>query len=140
MNQTEGMNASEKAYMTEHEFISRMNALIPASDEESNHNLLDLSNGLWFEMKDDLYHTISFVSRHLPWRTLQNVYNLCATERAGLLPWDIIGVALYLQTGTPDEEISEAEWRNFVLLPTAKTADVVSTLDSIYTRRSDCDR
>ena len=63
MNQTEDMNTPEKTYLTEHEFISRISELIPAPNAETNHNLLDLANGLWFEMKDDLYHAFSFVSR-----------------------------------------------------------------------------
>lgn len=128
MNQTEDMNTPEKTYMTEHEFISRISELIPAPNAETNHNLLDLANGLWFEMKDDLYHAFSFVSRHFTTETLQNVYNLCGTQKAGLLPWEIIGAAVYLQTGTPAEEISKDEWQNFVLLPTAEAADAISTL------------
>lgn len=128
MNQTEDMNTPEKTYMTEHEFISRISELIPAPNAETNHNLLELANGLWFEMKDDLYHAFSFVSRHFTTETLQNVYNLCGTQKAGLLPWEIIGAAVYLQTGTPAEEISKDEWQNFVLLPTAETADAISTL------------
>ena len=128
MNRSKGMNASEKTYMMEHEFVSRMEELIPAPNEETSRNLLDLANGLWFEMKDDLYHAISFVSRHFTTETLQNVYNLCGTEKAGLLPWEIIGAAVYLQTDTPAEEIGKDEWRDFVILPTAETADAVSTL------------
>ena len=73
MNQTEGMNAPEKTYMTEDELVSRMEELIPAPNEETKRNLLDLANGLWFEMKDDLYHAISFVSRHFTTEALQNM-------------------------------------------------------------------
>ena len=68
-------------------------------------------------MKDDLYHAFSFVSRHFTSETLQNVYDLCGTRETGLLPWEIIGAAVYVQTGTPAEEISKDEWKDFVLRP-----------------------
>ena len=63
MNQTEDMNTPGRTYRTEHEFISRISELIPAPNAETNHNLLVLANGLWFEMKDDLYHAFS-ADRH----------------------------------------------------------------------------
>lgn len=109
MNQAESANTQAKTYMSEQEFISRMNELIPTSSAETNSNLLDLANGLWFEMKEDLYYAFSFVSRHFTAETLQNVYDLCGAKASCLLPWEIIGAAVYLQTGTPGEEISEAE-------------------------------
>lgn len=59
--------------------------LIPTPSAEANSHLLDLANGLWLEMKDDLYHAFSFVSRHFTSETLQNVYDLCGTRETGLL-------------------------------------------------------
>lgn len=128
MNQAESANTQAKTYMSEQEFISRMNELIHTPSAETNSNLLDLANGLWFEMKEDLYYAFSFVSRHFTAETLQNVYDLCGAKASCLLPWEIIGAAVYLQTGTPGEEISEAEWRDFVLLPTVETVNAVSPL------------
>lgn len=124
MNQKE----STKTYMSEQEFTAHMDGLIPTPSAETNSHLLDLANGLWLEMKEDLYHAFSFVSRHFTTETLQNVYDLCGAKETGLLPWEIIGAAVYLQTGTPAEEISEAEWKDFVLLPTPETADALSPL------------
>ena len=102
--------------------------LIPTPSAEANSHLLDLANGLWLEMKDDLYHAFSFVSRHFTSETLQNVYDLCGTRETGLLPWEIIGAAVYVQTGTPAEEISKDEWKDFVLLPTPESAGAISSL------------
>ena len=109
MNQKEPANTQTKTYMSEQEFISRMNELIPTPSAETNSNLLDLAKGLWFEMKEDLYHALSFVSHHFTAETLQNVYDLCGAKETGLLPWEIVGAAIYLQTGTPAEEINETE-------------------------------
>ena len=128
MNQAESANTQAKTYMSEQEFISHMNELIPTPSAKTNSNLLDLANDLWFEMKEDLYYAFSFVSRHFTAETLQNVYDLCGAKASCLLPWEIIGAAVYLQTGTPGEEISEAEWRDFVLLPTVETVNAVSPL------------
>ena len=79
-------------------------------------------------MKDDLCHAFSFVSRHFTAETLQNVYDLCGARETGLLPWEIIGAAVYVQTGTPAEEISKNEWKDFVLLPTPESAGAISSL------------
>lgn len=117
-----------KTYMSEQEFTAHMNGLIPTPSAEVNNHLLDLANGLWLEMKDDLYHAFSFVSRHFTSETLQNVYDLCGTRETGLLPWEIIGAAVYVQTGTPAEEISKDEWKDFVLLPTPESAGAISSL------------
>ena len=121
MNQPEFVDAPAKTYMSEQEFIAHMNELIPTPSAETNNNLLDLANSLWWEMKDDLYHAFSFVSRHFTPETLQSVYDLCGARRAGLLPWEIIGAAIYSQTGTPPEKISTDEMRAFVLLPEPET-------------------
>ena len=51
-----------KTYMSEQEFTAHMNGLIPTPSAEVNNHLLDLANGLWLEMKDDLYHAFSFVA------------------------------------------------------------------------------
>lgn len=48
---------NQKVYMTDQEFTARMAALIPAPSAEVNDSLLDLAHSLWFEMKEDLYHT-----------------------------------------------------------------------------------
>jgi len=117
-----------KTYMSEQEFTAHMNGLIPTPSAEANSHLLDLANGLWLEMKDDLYHAFSFVSRHFTAETLQNVYDLCGTRETGLLPWEIIGAAVYVQAGTPAEEISKDEWKDFVLLPTPESAGAISSL------------
>lgn len=101
MNQPEFVDIPAKTYMSEQEFIAHMDELIPTPSVETNNNLLDLANSLWWEMKDDLYHAFSFVSRHFTPETLQSVYDLCGVRRAGLLPWEIIGAAIYSQTGTP---------------------------------------
>lgn len=103
--------------MTEHEFVSRVNELIPVPNAETNSDLLDLANGRWFEIKDDLYHAFSFVPRHFATETLQNVHGQCGTRKTGLLPQEIIGAAVYIQTGIPAEEIGKEERRNVVLLP-----------------------
>lgn len=125
-----------RIYMSEQEFTAHMDKLIPTPSVETNSNLLDLANSLWLEMKEDLYHTFSFVSRHFTSETLQNVYDLCGTREAGLLPWEIIGTAIYLQTGTPPEEISKDEWESFVLLPTPETAGTLSSLATCTVREN----
>ena len=136
MNQPEFVDAPAKAYMSEQEFIAHMDELIPTPSVETNNNLLDLANSLWWEMKDDLYHAFSFVSRHFTPETLQSVYDLCGARRAGLLPWEIIGAAIYSQTGTPPETISTDEMRAFVLLPEPETAGTVSTLAACTVREN----
>ena len=64
---------NQKVYMTDQEFTARMAALIPAPSAEVNDSLLDLAHSLWFEMKEDLYHTFSFISSHFTPETLQKV-------------------------------------------------------------------
>ena len=136
MNQPEFVDIPAKTYMSEQEFIAHMDELIPTPSVETNNNLLDLANSLWWEMKDDLYHAFSFVSRHFTPETLQSVYDLCGVRRAGLLPWEIIGAAIYSQTGTPPETISTDELRGFVLLPEPETANTVSTLATCTVREN----
>lgn len=72
MNQPEFVDIPAKTYMSEQEFIAHMDELIPTPSVETNSNLLDLANSLWWEMKDDLYHAFSFVSRHFTPETLQS--------------------------------------------------------------------
>ena len=136
MNQPEFVDIPAKTYMSEQEFITHMDELIPTPSVETNNNLLDLANSLWWEMKDDLYHAFSFVSRHFTPETLQSVYDLCGARKAGLLPWEIIGAAIYSQTGTPPETISTDEMRAFVLLPEPETAGTVSTLAACTVREN----
>lgn len=57
-------------YMSEQEFTAHMDKLIPAPSVETNRNLLNLANGLWLDMNDNLYHAFSFVSRHFTTETL----------------------------------------------------------------------
>ena len=67
MNQNERMlpgDPQKKPYMSDQEFTAHMEELISTPNAEANHNLLDLANSLWFELKEDLYHTFSFISRH----------------------------------------------------------------------------
>lgn len=70
MNQPEFVDTPAKTYMSEQEFIAHMDELIPTPSVETNNNLLDLANSLWWEMKDDLYHAFSFVFRHFTPETL----------------------------------------------------------------------
>lgn len=119
---------NQKEFMSDQEFVAHMDQLIPAPSPETNSNLLDLSHGLWLEMKDDLYHALSFVSHHFSRDVLQGVYDLCGGREQGLLPWEIIGAAIYLQTGTPADEISNAEWNDFVILSTPESANALSSL------------
>lgn len=128
MNQKASVDAPEKAYMSEQEFINHINRLIPFPSVETNNSLLEFANEFWYEMKDDLYHTFSFVSRHFTGETLQNVYDLCRTKKSGLLPREIIGVAIYMQAGTLPENISKDEWRDFVFMSMPETADTISSL------------
>lgn len=136
MDQPEFVGTPAKTYMSEQEFVAHMNELIPTPSEETNKNLLDLASSLWWEMKDDLYHAFSFVSRHFAPETLQSVYDLCGARTAGLLPWELIGAAIFSQTGTPPETISTDEMRAFVLLPEPETAGTVSTLATCTVREN----
>ncbi|MDE7218449.1 MAG: hypothetical protein K2O45_02340 [Oscillospiraceae bacterium] len=52
MNQKE----STKTYMSEQEFTTHMDGLIPTPSAETNSRLLDLANGLWLEMKEEVSH------------------------------------------------------------------------------------
>lgn len=104
MNQNERMlpgDPQKKTYMSDQEFTAHMEELISTPNAEANHNLLDLANSLWFELKEDLYHTFSFISRHFSPEVLQNVYDLCGDPKNGFLPWELLGAAIYLQTGRP---------------------------------------
>lgn len=61
----------ETCEMSSQEFIARINALIPSPNEEASRNLLDFGNSLWLRLKENLYNTFSFISRHFgrfaPW-------------------------------------------------------------------------
>lgn len=84
MNQNERMlpgDPQKKTYMSDQEFTAHMEELISTPNAEANHNLLDLANSLWFELKEDLYHTFSFISRHFSPEVLQNVYDLCGDPK-----------------------------------------------------------
>ena len=119
---------NQKVYMTDQEFTARMAALIPAPSAEVNDSLLDLAHSLWFEIKDDLYHTFSFISHHFTPETLQTVYDLCGVRERGILPWELLGTAIYLQTGTPPQEIGSQEWQDFRILSTPNAPDTLSTM------------
>lgn len=54
MNQPEFVDTPAKTYMSEQEFIAHMDELIPTPSVETNNNLLDLANSLWWEMKRSL--------------------------------------------------------------------------------------
>ena len=126
----------EKIYMSDQEFTVHMNALIPAPSAEANRNLLDLADALWFGLKEDLYHTFAFISRHFTAETLQNVYDCCETKNHGALPWELIGTAIYLQAGASLPEIGEAEWKEFQVLSTPESADTISSLAACTVREN----
>lgn len=126
----------EKTYMSDQEFTDQMNALIPAPSAEANHNLLASADGLWFELKEELYHTFAFISRHFTTETLQNVYDRCKTEQQGLLPWELIGTAIYLQAGASPPEIGTAEWKEFQILATPESAETLSSLAACTVREN----
>lgn len=119
---------NQKVYMTDQEFTARMAALIPAPSAEVNDSLLDLAHSLWFEMKEDLYHTFSFISNHFTPETLQKVYDLCKDKDHGILPWELVGTAIYLQAGMPPQEIGKQEWKDFQILSTPNAPDTLSTM------------
>lgn len=126
----------EKIYMSDQEFTVHMNALIPTPSVEANRNLLDLADALWFGLKEDLYHTFAFISRHFTAETLQNVYDCCETKNHGALPWELIGTAIYLQAGDSPPEIGEAEWKEFRVLSTPESADIISSLATCTVREN----
>ena len=128
--------STEKTYMSDQEFTDHMNALIPAPSAEANRNLLDLADALWFGLKEDLYHTFAFISRHFTAETLQNVYDCCETKNHGALPWELIGTAIYLQAGASLPEIGEAEWKEFQVLSTPESADTISSLAACTVREN----
>lgn len=119
---------NQKVYMTDQEFTAHMDALIPTPSAEANDNLLDLAHSLWFELKEDLYHTFSFISRHFTPETLQRVYDLCKGKDQSILPWELVGTAIYLQAGTPPQEIGKQEWKDFQILSTPEAPDTLSTM------------
>ena len=119
---------NQKVYMTDQEFTAHMAALIPTPSEEADDSLLDLAHSLWFELKEDLCHTFSFISRHFTPETLQRVYDLCKGKDQGILPWELVGTAIYLQAGTPPQEISKREWKDFQILSTPNAPDTLSTM------------
>ncbi len=79
----------ETCEMSSQEFIAHINTLIPAPNKEISGNLLDFGNSLWFELKEDLYHAFSFISRHFTPETLQSVYDLSgATDQGSVIKDD----------------------------------------------------
>ena len=141
MNQNERMlpgDPQKKTYMSDQEFTAHMEELISTPNAEANHNLLDLANSLWFELKEDLYHTFSFISRHFSPEVLQNVYDLCGDTKNGFLPWELLGAAIYLQTGTPPPETGKdewnAEWKELQILSTPQSPDTISSMGSCTVR------
>ena len=126
----------EKIYMSDQEFTVHMNALIPTPSVEANRNLLDLADALWFGLKEDLYHTFAFISRHFTAETLQNVYDCCETKNHGALPWELVGTAIYLQAGASPQEIGKAEWKEFRVLSTPESADTISSLATCTVREN----
>lgn len=127
---------TEKIHMSDQEFTAHMNALIPAPSAETNRNLLDLADALWFGLKEELYHTFAFISHHFTTETLQNVYNLCGTQKQGVLPWELIGTAICLQAGASPLEIGTAEWKEFQVLFTPEAADTISSLAACTVREN----
>lgn len=127
---------TEKTYMSSQEFTARMDALIPAPSAEANRSLLASADGLWFELKEELYHTFAFISRHFTTEILQNVYDRCKTETQGMLPWELIGTAIYLQAGDSPPEIGTAEWKEFQILSTPESADTLSSLAACTVREN----
>ena len=79
-------------------------------------------------MKEDLYHTFSFISNHFTPETLQKVYDLCEDKDHGILPWELVGTAIYLQAGMPPQEIGKQEWQDFQILSTPNAPDTLSTM------------
>ena len=122
------VEAPAKVYMSDQEFTAHMAALIPTPSAETNDSLLDLANSLWFGLKEDLYHTFSFIARHFTPETLQTVYDLCKGKDHGILPWELVGTAIYLQAGTPSQEIGMKEWKDFQILSTPEAPDTLSTM------------
>ena len=117
---------NQKVYMTDREFTAHMAALIPTPSAEVNDILLGLAHSLRFELKEDLYHTFSFISRHFIPETLQKVYDLCKGKEQGILPWELVGTAIYLQAGTSPQEISKRGWKDFQIL---STPEAIQRLD-----------
>ncbi len=122
--------------MEKEEFLSRLEELIPATSEKTNEKLLELGDALWLEMKDDLYYTFSFVSHHFSRDVLQTVYDLSGAMEQDLLPWEMIGAAIYLQAGTPVEQISKRDWRDFTLFSIPETANTISPLATCSVREN----
>ncbi len=114
--------------MSDQEFLIHINALIPFTSEEANSNLLDFANSFWIELKEDLYHTFSFVAHHFTPEVLQGVYDLSGDANGGMLPWGLIGAAIYLQTNTPVQEIQEDAWDHFTVFSTPETPNTLSAL------------
>ena len=129
----------ETCEMSNQEFIAHINTLIPAPSKEINGNLLDFGNILWFELKEDLYNAFSFISRHFTPETLQSVYDLSGATDQGMLPWEMMGAAIYLQAGTPLREIKIDEWESFIILPTPETPDAISSLAACTVREYGCE-
>lgn len=115
-------------YMSDQEFTAHIAALIPTPSAEANGNLLSLANSLWFKLKENLYHIFCFISRHFTLETLQSVYDLCKERSQGILTWELLGTAIYLQAGTPLQEIGKQEWKEFPIFPTPQAPDTLSTM------------
>ena len=128
----------ETCEMSSQEFIARINALIPSPNEEANKNLLDFGNSLWLRLKEDLYNTFSFISRHFTPDTLKGVYDLSRIANEGMLPWEMIGAAIYLQTNTPVQEIEEDSWDYFVGFTAPEAPDKISSLALCTVHENGC--
>lgn len=128
----------ETCEMSSQEFIARINALIPSPNEEANKNLLDFGNSLWLRLKEDLYNAFSFISRHFTPDTLQGVYDLSGIANKGMLPWEMIGAAIYLQTNTPVQEIKEDSWDYFVGFTAPEAPDKISSLALCTVHENGC--
>lgn len=122
--------------MEKEEFLSRLEKLIPATSEKTNEKLLELGDAIWLEMKDDLYHAFTFVSHHFSRDVLQAVYDLSGAMEQDLLPWEIIGAGIYLQAGTPVEQISKSDWRDFTLFSIPQKNDTISSLATCTVREN----
>ena len=108
---------NQKVYMTDREFTAHMAALIPTPSAEVNDILLGLAHSLRFELKEDLYHTFSFISRHFTSETLQRVYDLCKGKDQGILPWSWWVRQFTSRQGHPRRRLANSSGRIFGSCP-----------------------
>lgn len=66
------------------------------------------------------------------------MYDLCGDPKNGFLPWELLGAAIYLQTGTPPPETRKdewnAEWKELQILSTPQRPDTISSMGSCTVR------